>query len=131
MLIGLDGAQGFHLKMSGPYSDVVARLGRSDFNMPKYAGISIEEQVSRTRFEARLYYLLSSEPGILLSHLIYHRVPVQRNSPDSSIAQNIIGRPLFLFEKSEGKRNMWYGLCPDNQVRTRASYLPYFGRLNQ
>ena len=102
----------------------MARLGRSDFNMPKYAGISIEQQVSRTRFEARLYYLLRSEPEILLSRLLYHRVPVQRNSLESSIAQNIMGRPFFLFEKAEGNRNMWYGLCPDNQVRTGASYLP-------
>ncbi|KAF8804222.1 hypothetical protein BYT27DRAFT_7259404 [Phlegmacium glaucopus] len=74
------GTQGFHLKLSNQ-PDIVARLARGDVNMPNFDGFPIEVQVPEARFEVAAYELLRSEPNILASRLLYHRIPVQHVGP--------------------------------------------------
>ncbi|KAH9952260.1 3-hydroxybutyryl-CoA dehydratase [Lactifluus volemus] len=106
---------GFHLKLSNR-PDIVARLARGDVNMPNYDGFPIDTQVSEVKFEVALYELLRSEPNILASHLLYHRIPVQRIGPRLDHPQDIAGRRLFLFERAEGENNVWYDLSPGGKA---------------
>ncbi|KAF2793863.1 hypothetical protein K505DRAFT_243428, partial [Melanomma pulvis-pyrius CBS 109.77] len=71
---------GFHLKLSSR-PDIVARLARGDINMPNYDGFPIQVQVPEVKFEIAVYELLRSEPNILASRLLYHRIPVQHVGP--------------------------------------------------
>ncbi len=108
----LDGAQGFHLRLSNR-PDIVARLARGDHvNMPNYDRFPIDAQVPEVKFEVALYELLRSEPNILASHLLYHRNPVQHVGPRLDHPQDVAGRRLFLFERAEGENNVWYDLSP-------------------
>ena len=117
-------AQGFHMKLSNQ-SDIVARLARGDVNMPNFDGFPIEAQVPEARFEVAVYELLRSEPDILASHLLYHRIPVQKVGPKLDLPQDIAGRRLFVFEKAEGEHNVWYDLSPEGKVRANlSSYAP-------
>ncbi|KAF9516853.1 hypothetical protein BS47DRAFT_1390437 [Hydnum rufescens UP504] len=97
------GTQGFHVKLSNP-SDIVVRLARGDVNMPNFDSFPIHVQVPEAKFEAAVYKLLHSEPNILASHLLL--------SPYSSAAC----RCLFLFERREGKNNVWNDLSPAEQT---------------
>lgn len=106
---------GFHLKLSNQ-PDIVARLARGDVNMPNFDGFPIEVQVPEARFEVAAYELLRSEPNILASRLLYHRIPVQRIGPRLDVPQDIAGRRLFLFEKAEGENNVWYDLSPGGKA---------------
>ncbi|KAG6826446.1 hypothetical protein H0H93_016496 [Arthromyces matolae] len=90
---------GFHLKMSNA-KDIVARLAMADLNMPNYAAFKPEEVTIFVCFEAAVYKLLLSEPKILASSLLYHRVPVQHDGVKVQPPQDISGRALFLFERS-------------------------------
>ena len=91
--------------------------------MPDYDGFPIDVQVPEVKFEVALYELLRSEPNILASHLLYHRIPVQHVCPRHDRPQDIAGRRLFLFEKAEGENNVWYDLSPGEKVRVYVSYL--------
>ena len=84
--------------------------------MPNYDGFPIEVQVPEVKFEVALYELLRSEPNILASHLLYHRIPVQHLGPKLDRPQDIVGRRLFLFERIEGENNVWYDLSPEGKV---------------
>ncbi|KDQ58297.1 hypothetical protein JAAARDRAFT_78600 [Jaapia argillacea MUCL 33604] len=106
---------GFHLKLSHR-PDIVARLARGDVNMPNYDGFPIHVQVPEVKFEVSVYELLRSEPNILASRLLYHRLPVQYVGPRLEIPQDIAGRRLFLFERTEGENNVWYDLSPEQQA---------------
>ena len=117
----LDGAQGFH-RLSNR-SDIMARLARGDVNMPNYDEFPIDTQVPEVKFEVALYELLRSEPNILASHLLYHRIPVQHVGPRLDFPQDIAGRRLLLFERAEGENNVWYDLSPGGKVRAYVSYL--------
>ncbi|MCJ1355611.1 MAG: hypothetical protein MMC33_005603 [Icmadophila ericetorum] len=79
---------GIHLKLSNR-PDIVARLACGDVNMPDFSGFHIGVQVSEVKFEAAVYELLRSEPHIMASHLLYHRVPVQQEGPKLSVPQDI------------------------------------------
>jgi hypothetical protein len=118
----LGGAQGFHIKLSNRM-DIVARLARGDVNMPNFDGFPIHVQVPQVKFEAAAYELLRSEPNILASRLLYHRIPVQHVGPRLDHPQDIAGRRLFLFERAEGEKNVWYNLNPDEKVRAYFSHL--------
>ena len=91
--------------------------------MPDYDGFPIDVQVPEVKFEVALYELLRSEPNILASHLLYHRIPVKHVCPRLDRPQDIAGRRLFLFEKAEGENNVWYDLSPGEKVRVYVSYL--------
>ncbi|OBT66610.1 hypothetical protein VE03_03960 [Pseudogymnoascus sp. 23342-1-I1] len=67
---------GFHLKLSNR-PDVIARLARGDVNMPDFDGFPIHRQIPEAEFEVAAYELLRSEPQILISRLLYHRIPMQ------------------------------------------------------
>ncbi len=109
------GAQGFHLKLSNR-PDIVARLARGDVNMPDFDDFPIHVQVPGTKLEAAVYELLRSEPAILVSHLLYYRIPVQHAGPRLDHPQDITGRRLFLFEKAEGEANIWWDLSSTQKV---------------
>jgi hypothetical protein len=118
----LSGAQGFHLKLSNRLN-ILARLARGDVNMPNYDGFPIHAQVPEVKFEAAAYELLRSEPNILTSRLLYHRIPVQHVGPRLDVPQDIAGRRLLLFERAEGENNIWYDLSPEEKVRAYVSHL--------
>ncbi|KFY40065.1 hypothetical protein V494_03676 [Pseudogymnoascus sp. VKM F-4513 (FW-928)] len=96
---------GFHFRLSNR-PDAIARLARGDVNMLDFDGFPIHVQIPQAKFEAATYELLRSEPQILVSHLIYHRIPVQHASPRIHIPQDILGRRLFVFERAEGENNV-------------------------
>lgn len=74
--------------------------------MPNFDGFAISWQALEVKFEAATYKLLCSEPNILASSLIYHRVPVPRPDPRLTISQDIAGRRLLVFERAEGETNI-------------------------
>jgi hypothetical protein len=118
----LGGTQGFHLKLSNR-PDIVARLARGDVNMPNFDGFPIHIQVPEVKFEVAVYELLRSEPNILNSHLLYHRIPVKHISPRLDRPQDIAGRRLFLFERAEGENNVWWDLSSEQKVCAYVSNL--------
>ena len=118
----LGGAQGFHLKLSNR-QDIVARLTRGDVNMPNYDGFPIHVQVPEVKLEVAVYELLRSEPNILASRLLYHRIPVQHVGPRFNLSQDIVGRRLFFFERVEGENNVWHDLSLKEKVRAYINYL--------
>ena len=107
--------KGFHLQTSDK-RDLVARLARGDVNMPGFDGFSIDVQAPEARFETAIYSLLQSESLIRSSRLLYSRVPVQHPDPKLTIPQDLRGRRLFVFEKSEGVTNVWTDLSPGCKV---------------
>ncbi|TVY40114.1 hypothetical protein LSUB1_G003599 [Lachnellula subtilissima] len=120
---------GFHFKLSNR-SDIVARLANSDVNMPGFDGFSMERQITEVKFEAVVYDLLRSQPGIMTSRLLHYRVPVQHVGPKLEVPQDIAGRRLFLFERTEGEKNVWKDLSSQHKAnllaqsaRLRASLL--------
>ncbi|TVY69035.1 hypothetical protein LSUE1_G007357 [Lachnellula suecica] len=106
---------GFHIQSSNR-PDVVARLANGDVNMPHFSGFSIERQVEEVTFEAAAYELLRSEQNILASKLLYHRAPVQHSGPKLATPQDILGRRLFVLERTEGDNNVWRGLSPEHKA---------------
>jgi hypothetical protein len=125
----LGGIQGFHLKLSNR-PDIVARLARGDVNMPNFDGFPIHIQVPEVKFEVAVYELLRSEPNILASHLLYHRIPVPHVSPRLDRPQDIAGRRLFLFERAEGENNVWWDLSLEQKVCAYVSNLFYSIQFN-
>lgn len=109
-------AQGVHFKVSDR-PDIIARLARGDVNMPNFDGFPLHKQVSEAKFEAAVYDLLRSEPNILASHLLYHRIPVQHEGPRLSLPQDIKGRRLSIFERAEGDNNVWRDIDAADKVR--------------
>ncbi|KAH8587920.1 hypothetical protein B0O99DRAFT_379572 [Bisporella sp. PMI_857] len=104
--------QSFHLKLSNRL-DIIARLARSDDNMPNSNGFPIQLQVPEVKFEVAVYDLLRSEPNILASRLLYYHIPVQHISPRFDPFQDA-GRRLFLFEEQK-ERIMYSGISVQNK----------------
>lgn len=102
----------------------MARLDRGDVNMPNFCGFPIGMQAFEAKFEAAVYKLLRTEPNILVSHLLYHRIPVQHVGPRFDPPRDIAGRRLLVFEKAEGEKNIWWELSHDEKVRTNVIRLP-------
>lgn len=113
--LGPDNAQGFHFKLSNR-PDVVARLARGDVNMPDFDGFPMHRQVPEAMFEVAVYELLLSEPQILASRLLYKRFPVQHVAPRPDVPQDIVGRRLFLFQRTEGESSVWRNLGAKERV---------------
>ncbi|OBT38723.1 hypothetical protein VE00_10763 [Pseudogymnoascus sp. WSF 3629] len=85
--------------------------------MPDFDGFPIHKQIPEAKFEVTVYELLQSEPQILVSQLLYHRIPLQHSSPGIHIPRDILGRRLFVFERAEGENNVFKGLSPKEKVR--------------
>jgi len=85
--------------------------------MPDYDGFPIDVQVPEVMFEVAAYKLLDSERDIMVSRLLYHRVPVQDPGPRLKIPEGIHGRRLLVFEMAAGENNVWSELCPNSRVR--------------
>ncbi|KAL8346134.1 hypothetical protein RB598_000167 [Gaeumannomyces tritici] len=96
--------------------DIVARLARGDVNMPNYDGFPIDMQISEVKFEAAVYELLRSEPNVLASRLLYHRIPLQRDGPRLDRPKDIMGRRLLVFERAAGENNIWRDLSPEQRA---------------
>ena len=114
--------QGLHLKLSNR-PDILARMSRDDVNMPDFDGATIHQQVPEVKFEAAVYQLLRSEPNIVVSRLLYHRIPVQHPGSRLHLPQDITGRQLFLFERAEGENNRWREFSSEQKVRAHVSKL--------
>ncbi|EJT79705.1 hypothetical protein GGTG_04789 [Gaeumannomyces tritici R3-111a-1] len=106
---------GFHIRLRDR-PDIVARLARGDVNMPNYDGFPIDMQISEVKFEAAVYELLRSEPNVLASRLLYHRIPLQRDDPRLDRPKDIMGRRLLVFERAAGENNIWRDLCPEQRA---------------
>ncbi|KAL8407555.1 hypothetical protein RB594_006399 [Gaeumannomyces avenae] len=106
---------GFHIRLRDR-PDIVARLARGDVNMPDYDGFPINMQISEVKFEAAVYELLRSEPNILASRLLYHRIPLQRDGPRLDRPKDIMGRRLFVFERAAGENDIWRDLSPEQRA---------------
>lgn len=91
--------------------------------MPNFSGWPFHKQVDEVKFEAATYELLRSESNIMASRLLYHRIPVRHDGPRFDIPQDISGRRLFLFERTEGEINVWWDLNPEEKVRAYVSHL--------
>lgn len=90
--------------------------------MPDFDGFPIPVQVPEAMFEVAVYeLLLSLEPQILASRLLYHRIPMQHVGPRLDLPQDIAGRRLFLFQRAEGENNVWWNLSLEEKVRTYAT----------
>ncbi|PUU77943.1 3-hydroxybutyryl-CoA dehydratase [Tuber borchii] len=106
---------GLHLKLSN-HPDIVARLSRGDVNKPNFDGPTIHWHVTEVKFEVAIYQLLRSELNILASRLLYHRIPVQHVGTRVDLPKDIAGRHLFLFERTEGEKNVWWELSPEQKA---------------
>lgn len=80
--------------------------------MPDFAGFPIQKQIPEAKFEVAAYELLRSEPQILMSRLLHHRIPVQHVSPSIDVPRDILGRRLFVFERADGENNLFKDLSP-------------------
>ncbi|KAL4955375.1 hypothetical protein BDW69DRAFT_182573 [Aspergillus filifer] len=107
---------GFHVRTASG-KDLIARLARSDVNMPEFQGFPIEEQAPEAAFEAAVYDLLSAEPVIAASKLLYHRVPVLHPGLKNDLPKDIAGCRLCLFEKAEGVTNIFKELDNSNKLK--------------
>lgn len=106
---------GIHIKLSNGM-DIVARLARCDVNMPDFDGFPIDVQVPEVKFEAEVYKLLLPVPDILFSRRLYYRIPKLREGPKLDRPEDIAGRRLLVFQRSEGEHNVWCTLSPAHQV---------------
>ena len=115
---------GFHFQLSNQ-PDIVARLARSDVNMPDYDGFPVDWVISEAVFEVAVYELLRLDLSILALRLLYHRIPIQHGGTGLALPQNIAGRRLFLFQRAEGENNAWWNLG----LREQASLLAQSARI--
>ncbi|KAH0586785.1 hypothetical protein H2248_005636 [Termitomyces sp. 'cryptogamus'] len=93
---------GFQMKLSNSMN-IMARLARDDVNIPDFCGF-LHKQVMEVKFEAAAYKLLSSEPHILASRLLYHRVSMQHADPRQKVPQDILDRRLFGYDLGQDDR---------------------------
>lgn len=85
--------------------------------MPDYDGFTIDQQVPEVKFEAATYKLLRSEPAILASRLLYHRLPVEYPPPHIEMPRDIAGRRLLVFERADGGTLDWHAPTADQKVQ--------------
>ncbi|KFY82602.1 hypothetical protein V498_08533, partial [Pseudogymnoascus sp. VKM F-4517 (FW-2822)] len=97
--------------------DVIARLARGDVNTPDFDGFPIQKQIPEAKFEVAAYELLRSEPQILMSRLLHHRIPVQHVRPSIDVPRDIHGRRLFVFERADGENNVFKDLGPREKMQ--------------
>lgn len=120
-LIHIRYTQGLHIRLANGL-DILARIARADVNWPNYDGFTVDELVREAHFEAATYHLLGSHPEIMASRLLFYRVPVQIQSDGIDFPRDLLGRRLFVFEKAEGKNNVW----PEDNDKIVILALPKF-----
>ncbi|KAK0733205.1 hypothetical protein B0T26DRAFT_808050 [Lasiosphaeria miniovina] len=91
---------GLHCRLSNK-QDIVVRLGRSDVNEPDYDGPSMELILSGIELQVAVNGLLERIPDIPNSRPVHFRAPA-----------SISGRPLMVFEKKDGRANVWEESSP-------------------
>ena len=84
--------------------------------MPDYDGFTIDQQVPEVEFEVATYELLRSQPTVLASRLLYHRLPVEYLPPHVEIPKEIAGRRLLVFERADGVTLDWRTPTADQKV---------------
>ncbi|KAL7939754.1 3-hydroxybutyryl-CoA dehydratase [Trichoderma chlorosporum] len=121
-----DGANsyGFHCKLSNR-SDILARLARSDVNMPNYDGYLVQNQICDVQYEAALNEISRSFTDLKISKLLYWRLPVQHTGLKQDHPKDILGRRLQVFERAEGEKEVWRGLS----ISEQSSLLLHFARI--
>jgi hypothetical protein len=109
--------QGFHFRLDSGL-DILARIFRSDVNLPNYDGFPFQTLRREAEFEAAVYQFLLLNPKIPISPLLFYRLPVLRTLEKQDTCISIDeGRALFVFTRTEGEKNVWQGLEPDEKVR--------------
>jgi hypothetical protein len=106
--------QGLHCKLSNQ-REVMVRLGRSDVNMPNYDGFDMDFLLGDINFEAATYKLLETS-NIPASRLLYFRLPVQHPGLRDKVPTDLAGRRLMVFEKADGRDNVWRTLSHEGKV---------------
>ena len=88
--------------------------------MPNYDGFPMHWLRSEAQFEVTVYKLLRPVSQIHASHLLYHRLPIQYPTPRLHLPEDIAGRRLFLFQRTQGENNVWRHLSDEQKVRAYA-----------
>lgn len=83
--------------------------------MPDYDGFKMDYLLGDINFEIATYKLLE-ESEVPVSRLLYSRLPVQRTGPHTDVPTDLAGRCLMLFEKVDGRDNVWHALSTDARV---------------
>jgi len=86
--------------------DILARLARSDVNMPDFDGFPLDVQISDVKFEAATYQLLQAVPNVRASRLLHHRLPVQYDALRLTLPLDLFGRRLMVFERAQGDKSV-------------------------
>ena len=96
---------------------MVVRLARGDVNMPDFDGFAIEQQIPEVLFEAATYTLLRNEAEVRASRLLYSRAPLLKPGSKTQVPDDLSGRRMFVFERSDGTNNVWEELDAGGKVR--------------
>lgn len=75
--------------------------------MANFDGFTIDQQVPEALFEASVYDLLRHEQDIRISLLLHFRAPVQKPGPKDRNPTDLSGRRISVFERAEGRNNVW------------------------
>ncbi|KAJ7074471.1 hypothetical protein C8F01DRAFT_25482 [Mycena amicta] len=105
---------GMHLVLKNE-QNILARIARLDVNWLNYEDAGrlddlVNQQIVDVEFEAAVYRLLAQHCEVLAANLLFCRAPQYRRSSGrepSMPPQDVQGRALFVFEKTEGLNNVW------------------------
>lgn len=107
--------QGFQIKLSDQ-REVLARLSKTDMNVPNYDGYAETWLHNLVEFEAAVYRLLEGTTGIPSSRLLYFRHARESPGPKTELPQDISGRRLMIFEMSKDNKPLWRVLSKHQKV---------------
>ncbi|KAK3944096.1 3-hydroxybutyryl dehydratase [Diplogelasinospora grovesii] len=114
----VEAAVGLHCKLSDQ-REILVRLGRSDVNMPNYDGFDMDFLLGDIKFETAVYKLLELNSEVPVSRLLYSRLPVIQRTDHRAAAvavpTDLAGRRLMVFEKVDGRDNVWGCLSPEGK----------------
>jgi hypothetical protein len=98
-------------------------LASIDLNMPKFLNVSWYKGVAaaKAKWEVAVRGLLHSEPDILVSRMLYCRIPVLHDGPKLHVPQDIKGRHLYLTEGAGEEDVGLEDMKIEDQVRARIS----------
>lgn len=83
--------------------------------MPNYDGFELDYLLGDIKFEIAAYNLLEKS-AVPASRLLYSRLPVQHTGSRTDIPTDVTGRRLMVFEKVDGRDNVWHGLNAEGKV---------------
>jgi len=111
---------GFHVLLADG-RDIIARLARSDVNMPRWVGFPSEKQISEVDFETAVQDLLNDEAEIPVSRVLYSRAPVKHVCQAAPPLTDILGRRLIVSERTEGRKAQDVWTEYDDEVKVRCT----------